>query len=250
MWDEYFTQGVVGPSDKLHLISLSNTIKKERKNQNKTDYTGESFTVTATSVASNKLSAVIVSASHTPQPGEVIVYLGIITRINSAQSLGGANFSVQFDNITNLIPTASGVLYEFFDAVIKLAPYHAGMIDRAKQFSQIQIHLRDDSISEIDIAYSNDTFGGSEVTNWKGTNIQVLGGWGEQPWGFFPWGQDAGIQLNYQTKPAPIIRSYVPLFAQRGTFIQPTLDHKIAAEILNIQSIGFTVRGYGEKVSR
>lgn len=250
MWDEYFSQGVVGPSDKLHLISLNNTIKKERKNQNKTDYTGESFAITASTVASDKFSAIISSPSHTPQPGEVIVYLGIVTRINSATALGGANFNVLFDNVTNLINGASAVLYEFFDTQIKLAPYHAGMIDRAKQFSQIQVHLRDDSISAIDITYSNDTFGGSEVTNWRETNIAVLGGWGQQPWGFFPWGQDAGIQLNYQTKPAPIIRSYVPLYAQRGTYIQPTLDHKIAAEILNIQSIGFTVRGYGEKVSR
>lgn len=248
-WDEYFRQGIVGPNDKLFLINMSNKIKKERKNSNKLDFTGESFAATAVSIDADKLGGVFTTSPVTPQVGDVLVYLNIISRIQSVEAVGG-NFKIGFTSVTNIIAAASVVLYRKFDSTIKLSPFHAGAVDRHKQFAQMQIHTKGPDITALDISYSGDTFGSSEFTNWQQNSVGATGGWGELPWGFFAWGLDSGINLTYSTQPATIIRTYVPLFAQRGTFIQPILEHKCGAEPMNIQALGFQVRGYGERVTR
>jgi hypothetical protein len=114
----------------------------------------------------------------------------------------------------------------------------------------MQVHTKDPSISELTVSFANDSFGSSEFTTWKQKDIAFQGGWGQLPWGFFPWGLEQGINLTYSTQPSPIVRLYIPLFAQRSTFLQPILQHVQAAEPMHIQSVGFQVRGYGERVSR
>jgi hypothetical protein len=248
-WDTYFKNGVVGPSDKLFLISVTNRLLKERKEQNKLDYTGESSTATAISISSDKLSGLFNFGSVTPQPGDVIVYQNIITRIETATQVG-SNYTCTFESVTNIIDASTVVLYKRFKSTIKLSPFTAGATNRSKQFCQLQIHTKEASISTLDISYSNDTFGSSEFTTWKQNTVALQGGWGQLPWGFFAWGLEQGINLTYSTQPAPIVRTYIPMFAQRSTFIQPILEHNAGAEPLNIQSIGFQLRGYGERVSR
>ena len=56
--------------------------------------------------------------------------------------------------------------------------------------------------------------------------------------------------VKYGTQPASIVRTYVPRFQQRNTFIQPTLEHASAGEAMNIQAVAFAVRAYGERTSR
>jgi hypothetical protein len=248
-WDTYFKNGVVGPMDKLFLISTTNRLLKERKEQNKLDYTGESSNATSISIASDKLSGLFNFGTVTPEPGDVIVFQSIITRIASATQIG-SNYSCTFESVTNILAAQTVVLYKRFKTTIKMSPFTAGATNRHKQFCQLQIHTKEASISTLDISYSNDTFGSSEFTTWKQNTVALQGGWGQLPWGFFPWGLEQGINLTYSTQPAPIVRTYIPLFAQRSTFIQPILEHNAGAEPLNIQSIGFQLRGYGERVSR
>lgn len=248
-WDQYFRQGVVGPEDKLFLISTSNILQKERKNQNKLDYTGESSAATNIAISSNALTGLFNFGSVTPEPGDVVVFGNIINRIRTATQVGG-NYQVVFESTSNITTGVAVTLYKRFKTTIKLAPFHAGATNRSKQFCQLQIHTKDASISVLEISYSNDTFGSSEFTTWRQTSVALQGGWGQLPWGFFPWGLEQGINLTYSTQPAPIVRTYIPLFAQRSTFIQPILEHNAGAEPLNIQSIGFQLRGYGERDSR
>jgi hypothetical protein len=76
------------------------------------------------------------------------------------------------------------------------------------------------------------------------------GGWGFEPWGFFPWGLADGIDIQYLTQPALIVRLYVPLFQQRNTFIQPYLVHRQGGESLDIQAMSWAMRAYAERVSK
>lgn len=251
-WDQTFINGTVGPGDKLFTISTGNVIKKERKEQNKLDYCDESYSVTVVSVPSSNLGAVVTSASITPQVGDVLVKSSVISRIKTSTATGNPNeYSLVFEFQTNLAAADTPTLYKKFITTIKHSPFHAGMVHRSKQFSQFEVHSRDKSITTLEITFSTDTYGGSETTEWRSSAITgSSGGWGLEPWGFFPWGNPDATNLTYATQSAPIVRIYVPLFAQRSSFIQAILEHKMAAEPLNIQAFGYTVRGYGERVSR
>jgi len=119
-----------------------------------------------------------------------------------------------------------------------------------KQFAQMQIQLRDPSISNLTISVSGSTLGGSDTVTWNASELSSSGGWGFEPWGFFPWGLGDGINNTYGTQPAPIIRIYLPIQQQRNTYIQPVFEHINAGEAINIQAVAFAVRAYGERTSR
>jgi hypothetical protein len=249
-WDTTFKQAIVGPLDRLFTIATANVIKRERKDQNKLDYSDESYATTVVSVATDNLSAVVNIVGVTPVIGDILALAGSISRIRTVTSLGANNYTLVFENQTALDAADAPVLYRMFVTIVKTSPFHAGSVGRSKQFAQFQVHSRDKSISTLDVTFSTDAFGSSEQVNWRSASLSGADGWGNLPWGFFPWGLDDGINLTYNTQPAPIVRVYIPLFAQRSTFIQPYLEHKMAAENLNIQSFDFAVRGYAERVSR
>lgn len=249
-WDTTFKQGVIGPNDTLYLITTGNKIHKERKNQTKIDFCGQNYATTVNTVASDALSATITVTGAAPVAGDAIVKSDVFSKIVTVT--GGSNpFTVTFARATNLAASDSVILYAKYDSAIKLAPFHAGLVGRMKQFSQMQVHLRDEAISVLDISYTGATYGGSELITWRASAIgSTGGGWGSLPWGFFPWGETDGINKTVGTRNAPIIRVYVPLFQQRNTFIQPFFEHKVAGEAINIQAIAFAVRSYGERTSR
>lgn len=248
-WDTYFRQGIIGPQNKLFLITEGNVIAKERKNQNKLDYCDQDYPATVVSVGPDLLSAIVNFGVVVPEIGDILVINNTISRIRAVE-VDGINYDVTFELPTTLLAGDTPTLYSAFYIKIRMAPFHAGMVERAKQFSQMQIHTKDSSISVLDITYATESYGSSEITHWRSADVVSGGGWGLSPWGFFPWGLDSGINLTYSTQPAPPIRIYVPLFSQRCTFIQAILEHKAAGEPLNIQALGFTLRGYGERVSK
>jgi hypothetical protein len=249
-WTTNFVQALVGPADRLFMISTANVVTQERKNQNKLDYADNSYSTTVVSIDPDGMGGVVTSASIIPQPGDVLVLSSQITRIKEVVTLGSNQYDLAFEFETTLEAANTPTLYRMFVTTIRTSPFHAGAVNRLKQFSQLQIHTRDKSITTMDITYSGDTFGSSELTTWRAETLTAGDGWGNQPWSLFPWGNEDTINLTYNTQPAPIIRTYIPLFAQRSSFIQVFLEHKMAAESLNIQEIGFQVRGLVERVSR
>lgn len=248
-WDKTFKQAIVGQNNTLFMVSTANTILKQRKNQNKIDYCDESYTVTVNTVASDMLSATISSASTVPMIGDVIIQNNVITRIRSVVDNQSSNYTITFEAKSTLT-VGSRTLYKAYESVMKFAPFHAGLTIREKHFAQFQVHTKDKSISYIQMSFTTDQFGGSEVTDWHLSDVAGSGGWGNEPWGFFDWGLEDGIDLSYTTKPAPVIRIYVPRFAARATFIQAYLNHRSAAEPMNIQAIGYQLRAYQERVTK
>ena len=246
--DTVFYGGVVGPSDTLYLVSNTNKIVKERKTNTKVDFSDQNHAVTVVSVAANLLSATISIATAIPEKGDVIVKNNIFTRINAATSIGGNLYAVTFTKATNLLAADSVFLYDLIESRIQLAPFHGGMMGRAKQFTQMQIHLRSPGIYRMTISYSGYTYGGSDETEW--VSQTQSGGWGLEAWGFFPWGQADAVDLTFGTDPAPVIRTYISRFQQRNTFIQPIFTHRESGEQMDIQALSFGVRPYMERVTK
>lgn len=247
-WDTLFSQAAIGPGDILYYISLSNDIQKERKKQTRLDYTAQNYAATVSNVSSDATSCTL-TITGTPLRGDVIVKNNIINIIAANPLfISGSDYAVTFDRASNLANSDSVILYQRFIAQVKFAPFHAGLVGRSKQFSQMQLHLRDNSVSRLTISFIGDTFAGSESVDWQSELIRF--GWGLFPWGFEPWGQTNVINLTQGTQPAPIIRIYVPRYQARNTFIQAYLEHSVAGEPLNIQSLSYAVRAYSERVSK
>jgi hypothetical protein len=184
-----------------------------------------------------------------PEKGDMLIKSNVITHIDSEPVLiAGSQYSFDVTAVNNLEALDTPILYEKFDRILKLAPFHAGLVGRVKFFAQMAIHLRDNAMSKATITFSGQTYGGSTEIAW--TSQVLSAGWGNFPWGFEPWGQETGIQLTQGTQPAPVIRIYVPPFQARNTFIQPIISHIQAGEPTNIQAFSFVVRAYGERSSK
>lgn len=248
--DELFAGGVVGPENTLFLISTDNKILKERKKNTKIDYTNQNYAITVNTVDAGMLAARITSASYTPLSGDIIVKSDVINRIETVTAVSSTVFDVTFLRTCNLAAADSLFLYERLISEIRMAPFHAGVVGRTKQFSQMQIHTRTPSISRLYVTYIGQTFGSSEESDWSANEVASEGGWGELPFGFFPWGQADTIDTVYSTQPSPICRLWVPLFQQRNTYIQAYLVHREGGEAMDIQAISWAVRAYQERVSK
>lgn len=249
--DQLFVGGVVGPNNTMYYISTDNRILKERKNGTRIDFGGQNYATTVVSVASDGLSAVITSSAVAPDEGFFVVKNDVISRFKSVTNISGSNYTVEFYRETNLVAADTPTMYARIVSEIKMAPFHAGIMERGKQFSQLQLHTRTPSITRLSITFTGQTFGGSEDTDWISTNIAAAsGGWGFEPWGFFPWGLADGIDIQYLTQPSIVVRLYVPLFQQRSTFIQPYLIHRQGGESLDIQAMSWALRAYAERVTK
>lgn len=244
-WTQLFNQGVIGPDDVLYLVSDGNTILKERKKHTKIDYSGTNHSITVNTVAADGLSGTITSGT-TPEKGWIVVKDNVINRISSVTGTSSP-YTVTFSLQTNLEAADTPIMYEAYKSIIKFSPYHAGLVGRFKQFSEMQIHMRGPDACRLNIFFSGPYFGSSELVEWLCPTL--TGGWGNDFWEFFPWGQGEGITITSGTAPAPIVRTYVPSFAQRGTFIQPTIEHYEAGEPLNFQALAYSVRAYSQRVS-
>lgn len=254
--DVIFRNFNIGPLDEIFAIigQEANYIARQRRTQNLTDYSSEFCTGTAQAYAGLMSGTLTITGGNPfiPANGDVIMYNGLFSRINTATQNGGS-YDLTFTNTSNL-PTSGPVnvvVYQAFESTMNFAPFHAGQVGREKQFTEFQLHLRQQSITNLDISFATESFGLSELTDWSITRVsQSPDGWGINPWGLFPWGLEQSINVLAGTFPAAIIRTYIPLYAGRSTWIAPLLTHRQAGEPLLIQSMSYTVRGYRERVSR
>ncbi len=247
--DILFIAGAIGPSNILYLISTDNKIMKERKTGTRLDFTGQNFSTVVVSVSADLMSAVITTAA-TPEVGDILVLNGVICRIRTVAAAGG-NWTVTFPKVVNFAASATPILYKRIVSEVDMAPFHAGEVGRMKQYSEMQIHSRTDNLTRLRISFITEYFGGSEETIWtESESIGASGGWGNEPWGFFPWGEDDGIDILSETSPAPIVRIWVPSFAQRATYVKTVMVHEEAGESMDIQAQTWAIRPYQQRVSK
>lgn len=247
-WDKLFIAGEVGPEDTFYEISTDNKILRERKSQTKIDYCDQNYATTITAI-SGKTITVTVPSGIIPEEGDMFVISTNINRINSLPVLVGSNsYQCVLEIDTNWVVSDTPTLYKHISSQIVTAPFHAGQVGRMKQFAQMQLHFRAAQCSKLQIYFYGDIFLGSGEINWTG--LFKNQGFGYFPFGFDFFGQGYGIDLPVGTAPAPICRVYVPIQQQRGTYIQTVINHNVAGEAIYLQAQSWSVRGYGERVSR
>lgn len=257
---EVFTHLALGPDDATFGILFdseagADVIHRQRKTQTLVDYTGKYCIGTIAIDASKAFGDFTITGGNpvTPTIGDAILYDGVFSRVTASVS-GSGVFRLTFSQPTNIptVGTPTVVLYKAYQSIFKMAPFHAGQVGLEKHFSQMQVHLRQAAITDVTITFGGAYFGSSEITKWSLANITSQGstGWGYSPWGFFPWGLSQGIKLSAGTRAASIIRTYVPRFAARNTFIQAQFVHLCAGQPLLVQGLIFTCRGYGDRTSK
>lgn len=242
-------QGLIGPSDRLFFIDSNADLMKQRKDQTKTDFSGQNTTVTVTAVSSNSMT-ITVNSSALIESGDMFVLSNIISRVYSV-TVAGSSYTCTFRTTTNLVVSDTPILYKRVVSNWRMAPFHGGQVGRMKQFAQMQLHLRDENFTRAFIYFTGYSYGGSEVVDWSAFDIPTseAEGWGDN-WGLSPWGAAESISITQGTKPAPVCRIYIPLVQQRTTFLQPDVTHEEAGEAINIQAQSYAVRSYQERVSR
>lgn len=246
-WDVLTKGGIVGTSDTMYLITTDDLLFKERKNASKIDYCGQNYDSLVTAISSDGLTLDLTSVISAPEAGDVLIKDNVFSRIKTVVN-NGINYTLTLLKQSNLLASDTPTLYKHYDSEAIFAPFHAGLVGRAKQISQMQIHFRNDSVNRLHLFFNTNSFGGSTETIW--TSLLIPQGWGYGPWGFFPWGMtDSTTEIN-DTGPAPIARIYIPQTSQRCTFLQAIIRHEDAGEDVDIQAIAFSVRAYNERVTR
>ncbi len=242
-------RAVIGPNDILYQVNpLTGYLMKERKNQNRLDWCGQNYTATVVSVAADLMSAVVTfGTGAVPREGDVIVKDTIFNRIVVAALVTGQTYEVTFLRATNLEAADAETHYSTYESTIKFAPFHGGLVGRMKVFVEVQFHFRNESFGAGVIYFGGDTFGSSENTNWS--SLLIPRGWGRDPFGLFPWGNEDSTAIVRTTQPGPICRIEVPRYQKRGTFIQPTLVNTRAGDPINLQAVTWVVRSYNERVT-
>ena len=205
---------------------------------------------------SNLMVSIEVVAAFTPTAGDAIVCENRLYKIEAIVKYSQTVYVASLQTAYKSLSTALAFVHQAYRSLIKFSPLTMGNVGMLKQFSEFQTNFRNyQSCSNISLDFSSDSVVSSTKQQWNykvGTDgtAPSFGGWGELEWGNFPWGGEASIQRIYTTQPSVLLRTYVPREVFIGTFIQPILDHKVAGEPLEIQSISLFSKPVTQRTSR
>lgn len=194
--------------------------------------------------------------SFAPSAGDIIVAENRLYKIESVVKYNTLSYLVTIQTPYKSTSTTLAFVHQAYRTLIKFTPLTFGQSGLLKQYSEFQCSFRNfQSCSNVSLDFASDSVTSSTKQQWNykvGTSGEApsFGGWGELEWGNFPWGGEASIQRIYTTQPAVILRTYVPREVFIGTFIQPIIDHKVAGEPLEIQSISLFSQPVTQRVSR
>ena len=247
-WDKLFIAGVVGPRDTLYQITTDNRILKERKSQTKVDFADQNYPTTITAISGDTITFTVPSGII-PERSDMLVYGGNLNRLETTPIVVGLNtYQGNFEVASTWNVGDSPTLYKKIFSRIITSPFHAGQVGRMKQFAQMQIHTRNGAFTAAKIYFIGDGFLGSSEVDWVAINRRL--GFGYFPFGFDFFGQSYGLNLQTGTLAGPICRIYVPIQQQRNTYIQAVIEHEHAGESIELQSIDWAMRAYGERVTK
>ncbi len=243
-----FSDAIINPAnDKLYVIDELLRVARERKSQNKLDYTEEADDGTAGPVTgADEDTCELVFPDLTPAVGDIIVEAGSDT-INRIESID-TSFSptrYTFAAPLSFIEGASISLYQGFRSLVRTAPLTAGDASRWKQFWQFDLLFRNRSATELTLRFYTDGVGGTTDQSWTARVVTI--GWG-YGWGS-NWGGDT-IESTYITEPAQPLVTLIPKEASRATWIQAEWEHDKPGESMEIQGFAYSARSYGERISR
>lgn len=190
-----------------------------------------------------------------PQVGDAVVTENRIYQIVAVYVVDSSTFLVTLNTDYKSLSTAEAHLHDAYKSVVRLSPITAGT-GVLKFFMETQVWFRNSSsCSAATMLFSSDAHVATGKEAWR-ANVGsppgeiIFGGWGENPWGQFPWGGGANVARDYRSGPAVILRMYVPRKTYMSTWLSPQIEHDVAGEPLEIQSISFLVENAGNKVGK
>jgi len=248
-WTNTFNDSIVLSSDdKLYVLgNVIAELTKERKLQNRLDFAEKSFAGSSAIIITPLSCELSFTIPVAIEVNDSIFHAatGTINQILSISSATGTPIYT-FRNPVSWIALDVLELFKPIRSAIKTSPLTLGDVSRWKQFSEFIISFRNRTASALTISFSNDSSGTSIDTAWSQNN-SAQSGWGFE-WGSL-WGGDS-INSVLTTQASQPARTYVPVLICRGTFIQGTVVHSVAAESCEIQSLSYSARAYSPRVSK
>jgi len=163
------------------------------------------------------------------------------------------SWDVTFKSVPFFSVGASGTIYQGIHAKVKTVPVTGGSVGLLKQFSRAQAHFRSVSASRIAVSFSSDSVRTTGTYIWDApaefTRSILSTGWGGSGWGM-SWGGYTQINSTFRTFPSAIMNILVPLGTARCTWIAMQMDHYLAAEAFELQTITLSARAYKSRTSR
>lgn len=191
-----------------------------------------------------------------PQAGDAIVTDDRLYKVKDVAKFDNETYVLTLFFDYKALSTAKSFLHAAYNTSLKFAPLTAGNVGLLKQFGEFQATFRNgDACTQLRVNFSNDGFVSDANNAWTyavgtdGLPVQ-FGGWGSLEWGQFPWGGETSINREFQTRPAVILRMYVPAKTFIGTYLQPILDHRVAGEAIELQAMSIFHKPVTQRTSR
>jgi len=102
-WEWVFKHGTIGPQEKVFIIdSVTGDIKKERKNNKKTDYCGQNHNIDIVTLDETKVYATVKSFLYAPKSGDVVFRNSVLNVISESIQIDATTFVLVFFDPSNL----------------------------------------------------------------------------------------------------------------------------------------------------
>lgn len=241
-WDTYFEDALISSvTDSIVILKANAVVGTERKNFNNLDFADQSYSLTIGTVAADDLSTTATS-SGTIEAGDAFVIDGTTYTVDS---IDDDLVTYVFRSAVNFSNGATGTHYKSIEHELVMSPLTAGDVSRFKFFSEFQAVFRSASCRNVDVSFSSNNTSESQTITWES---EILGGWGQLPFGFFPFGLGDSFNIVLTTQSNENVRVIVPATCSRATWIQSRLNHKRATEAFDLQSFSYRARAYGSRV--
>jgi hypothetical protein len=198
----------------------------------------------------------ITPTTFQPQVGDAIVTGNSIYTVTALTQFSTTAYVLKLRFRYKQLSTDLSFVHVGYKNSLRFAPLTFGDPGKLKYFSEFSATFRNSSsCTKMNVNFSTDAFVSVDGNAWDfavGSNKQpfLFGGWGSLPWGQFPWGGGTSIQREFTTRPAVLLRMYVPKDAFVGVFLQPILEHRVAGEPLELQSISVFHQPVTQRVSK
>lgn len=242
-WTTLMKRGVIKSSDdRYYTIDLNGAVLKERKDQTKLDYCGDSTTsVTVSAVAVDGESATMTSVLVIEE-GDIFVYDNTINRVT-----GVSGTTISFLNPVNFEAGDAITHYKRIISEFTFTPIVSGNTGTLTQFSEQTLQFRNNACTKLQLSWLND----NSETGYRGWEVVTnTAGWGEAPWGDFPWGQGETIDLDYTTNMNQPSRVFIPIQVQVGSWLKIRIKHLVAGETINLQEINVLTRNISSRIAK
>jgi hypothetical protein len=198
----------------------------------------------------------ITDSNYQPQVGDAIVCNNSIFLINAVERFSTTAYVLTLRFKYKRLSTDQAFINSAYKSSLRFSPLTFGNSSQLKQIGEFQATFRNNSsCTKLYVNFTTDAFVSCDGNDWDfavGTTKAPIqfGGWGSLPWGRFPWGGGSSIQREFTTRPAVLLRMYVPKQAFIATFLQPVLEHKVAGEPFELQSIAVFQQTVTQRVSK